>query len=202
MRRLIILLLAFITLVSLGACEGIMKNVVAGQVKADLGDGYNASFELPSAENAYDVEVIGPTTLDFVVKGKRYELYIYPTGKDDPIASILFSVYSDPWMDPIPKDERIESKDSSIGAKVNSPMTIDDSRGYVAYIWPAGDAGVDVSKAMWMFFRYYPHAWEEDGSLKSNFVVNGDSSSIEDHPSSIKVMKSIIDSIHIIGPGI
>jgi hypothetical protein len=198
---MVILCLALLTLM-INANAEVQKNVPPGKADLDLGNGYKASFELPGAENAYDLEVIEPTQLDFLVKGTRYEFYVYPAGKEDPITKLFLYVYSAPWRDPIPKYDRMDPTGSDIGPQVRMPQTIDGARGYVGYDWLADDPGTDPSKAMWMFFTYYPHAWEEDGSLMSNIVIKGESAYVKDYPNSLQVIQSIVDSIHITGPGI
>lgn len=188
-----------ITITSSGMAET-LKEVMPGQVSLDLGDGYKAAFELPSAEAGYDIETA--TTVSDIVKFTRYEIYVYPTGKEDTIANIYIMVYSDPQLFPLPKYSRTEPTNSDIGPRVQEPKTIDDARGEVGYDWPAGNSGSDFSEAMWEFFSYYPGAWEEDGSLKGTVEIKGESGEMKTYSTSLEVIRVIIDSIHVTGPGI
>gem|GEM_PF-5597729 len=199
-RLSVIVLCLVLLLLPASADSNVLKNIAPGLVSLDLGDGYEMSFQLPDAQAAYDVEVVGPSVSD-ILKFTRYEIYVYPIGKDDSIANIFLMIYAEPWINPIPKNTRTEPS-GIMGPRVEMPQTIDGTRGFVGYDWPAGDPGTDFSKAMWMFFSYYPNAWEEDGSIKSYIKISGESAATEEYPSSLQVTQSIMDSIHTTGPGI
>lgn len=189
----------FTALLIVGISQGaLLQNVKPGNINVDLGDGYKASFNLPNAINAYDVET--DSGYSDVLKFTNYNVYIKEAGSDKDFLDITLRVSSEPQLDYIPKEAAGRQEIKGIGPEVRIPRSIDGANGYVFYGYPEGNAGTNINEANGAAFHYYPKAIANGEDLKSIYEVFADThgAALTD-PRAIIVFQSILDSIHVLG---
>ena len=193
---MILLLVACFPLVA-----GMQSN--AGDAIFDLGDGYKASFVLPDIGRTYEIDYlyVGKVAKDDIMKFNGYGFMVSSDGID--LATVSMKVYSEPQIEYLP-DAHTEPSYSPdiVGPRIIAPKTISGSPGYVGYDLPVGETGTDMSNAVGYFFKYYPSSRKESGDMKGLFEVYGETSEFPSPTESVRVIKSLIDSIEITGPGI
>jgi hypothetical protein len=189
----------FVALLIVGVSQGtLLQNVKPGNVNIDLGDGYKASFNLPNAAKAYDVET--DSGYSDILKFTDYNIYIREAGSDEDFLSVVLRVFSEPQLDYITKEASGRTEIEGIGTEVRIPRSIDGANGYVFYGYPEGNAGTNINEANGAAFHYYPKAIVDGDDLKSIYEVLADTygAALTD-PRAITVFQSILDSIHVSG---
>lgn len=189
----------FVALLIIGVSQGtLLQNAKPGKLNVDLGDGYKASFTLPTAASSYDVET--DSSYSDILKFTNYNIYISEAGSDKDFLDITLRVFSEPQLDYIPKEAAGRTEIEGMGPEVRTPRSIDGANGYVFYGYPVGNAGTNTNEADGAAFHYYPKAIAEGDDLKGIYEVLADthSAALTD-PRAITVFQSILDSIHVAG---
>lgn len=167
----IICILAAITAV--GIADETLENVQPGATTVDLGDGYEISLELDDLFEAYDIEIVDPST-DVIDK---YELVIREVDSLENLMDIWIYVFH--WEELYPVDYMPDKIDDSFGS-----VTSGTYQAEFEYL-PDGVVTPDGK------------------DIKYTVEVHGQmsdwDSGIEDE---LPVFELIVDSIHVSGPGI
>ena len=197
MKQWIVISMLFAASISIAACE----ELVAGNAKFDLGDGYEASFVLPDIGNPYVLDYLYADGIAESILSKAYGFTISSDGKD--LASVRMYVFSDQQFQYIPPaGTEASSTPDEIGPRIITHKTISGSPGYVGYDLQVGATGMDTTNPMGGFFKYFPGAFMEANDLKGLIEVYGESSGLSSSAQSLQVFNSLVDSIKITGPGI
>lgn len=198
MKRALVSIFVALLILS-GMSQGVLlKNLKPGNVNVDLGDGYKASFNLPNAVNAYDVETDSSYT--DILKFTNYNAYIREVGSDKDFLVVTLRVFSEPQLDYIPKQAAGRSEIEGMGPEDMIPRSIDGANGYVFYGYPKGNAGTNTNEANGAAFHYYPKAIFDGDELKGIYEVLADTyGAAYTDPRTIPVFQSILDSIHVTG---
>jgi hypothetical protein len=180
-----------------------MKNVNPGTTNLDLGDGYKASLKLPDIGALYEIEIYQVNTND-ILKNMTYGFSISAESKELAKASIY--VFQTTQSYPTPKSRQEDSIMPEImGPRIVTAKTIDNSPGFVGYDLNKGET-TDTNNAADGFFHYYPRTRRVSDvlgtSLEGKIEVTGESGGFPSSAQSRQVFNSIVDSIHISGPGI
>ncbi|MCJ7445015.1 MAG: hypothetical protein MUO26_10905 [Methanotrichaceae archaeon] len=145
-----------LALSSIGACQQIIKNLEPGHVTIDLGEGYNASFDLANSEKTYDVEVKEPEFGDILLTTKSYGFIIYTAGGNEELTEITLNIYSTPKKRPVPKPSREDREFGPLGIRAITPKITDGTTGFVGIDWPKGNTSTNINDVVDAFFYYYP----------------------------------------------
>jgi len=204
MRRVTAIIALLIFLSAAGTSEEILKNVKPGAVTLDLGDRYEVSFRLPDIENAYNVEAYPVGTSD-ILKLKSYGFSI--SVGDEELAKMSMYVYSSPMLNPVPKASTEGSVMPEImGPRIIMPKTIDNAVGFIGYDLQKGATGTNTDNAITGFFSYYPGARKVSDalgdSLECLIEISGETGGFPASSQSLQVFNSIVNSIHLSGPGL
>lgn len=168
----IICILAALTAV--GIADETLEDVEPGSTSADLGDGYEISFELDDLFEAYDLKIVDPSTTAI---GDQYELVIHEADKSEILMDIWIHVY--PWEELYPKYLMPDEIDGSFGYIIST-----SSQAEFEYL----PNGVVTSNGENIEYTVEVHGQMSDWD-----------SGIENE---LSVFNTIVDSIHVSGPEI
>ncbi len=202
MKYLIAIAVILVALIQVGISSETMEKVKPGDKTIDLGDGYQVSFVLDDAFEAYDIEVskVSPVEFNGKLLHSGSSVYIYPNGKSDEVFLLQLTIS--------PESQRMSILDANTETydgitTVITPMTIDKSPGSTLYKY-LGDSVKSPEEAITAAFRYNPGSTKvSDDTIESRFTVQGESAFKESGLSEeYPVFEAILDSIHLTGPEI
>lgn len=210
--KLLILASFLIFSASLSSAAEIAEELSPGLVNISLGDGYKASIELNNTVSKYDLEIANPEsgTQEEGNPYKKYEFKIVPKDNDIRGMRLSVKVFDNPQH--VPEIAYASEPTYNPGgngpldlAKKLVPITIDESPGYLVYLWNPGEEK-SINEAFAAQFFYYPPArgTSFDEHLYTAEVFGNIGLKVSEGEGDLSdvlpILNSILNSINISGP--